>query len=271
MASLLIGYDVERADEPEVTAAFVRAARGLHNELSAPCTLFILGKVIENSEKDLAMVAEDPLFDFQSHTYSHVLLKTVCMDDGEEVQVIRGGSPEQLVDEIRRPIVLLRQRFCKPCLGLTGPWAYYRGLCDRPDILSLLHLAGLRFTRTWGRDEKDYQPVAFELQPFWYEPQGFPDILEFPIQGWQDVHWRMKNGWEDVEGYKRHLLESLDYIAEHDLAYCYGTHDWSTIRNDPEMTIVRALIQGAREREIEVVSYLDYYTREEERRLSNDS
>lgn len=266
MATLLIGYDVENVGDREVTAAFLRTAKSLHNELSAPCSLFIVGKVIEANEKDLAVVADDPLFDFQSHTYSHVLLKTVCMDDGEKVQIVRGGSLEQLVEEIRLPVVLLREKFGKACLGLTGPWGYYRGLSDRPDLLSLLHLAGIRFTRTWARDEKDFQPVAFETQPFWYEPQGFPDILEFPVQGWQDVHWKMKHGWEDIEGYTNHVLECLDYVAAQDLTWCYGTHDWSSTRNDPEMTVLRALIEGARGKGMEILSYLDYYRREKERR-----
>ncbi|MCX6377152.1 MAG: polysaccharide deacetylase family protein [Armatimonadetes bacterium] len=257
MAALLIGYDVEAMGRPEVTRAFLRKAEDVHRE--HPCTLFLVGKVIEENLADLERLAGNPMFDFQQHTYSHRLLKTVCMEKDGEITVYRGMPFAEIEDEVGRTCDLLKKHFGKECLGLTAPYCYYRGLADRPDILEVLHRLGIRFTRTYGRDEHDFQPVAFEIQPFWYEPQGYDDILEFPIHGWQDVYWRGINGWENVEGYTRYLLQCLDCAAERDLVWSHGSHDWSSVKDDPDMTIIRAVLDAADRRGVRVQSYLDFY------------
>src|SRR5215212_5052451 len=62
---------------------------------------------------------------------------------------------------------MLRQgRAGRPCIGLTGPWCYYRGLRDRLDILQVLWEEGLRFTRADGRNEHDRHPVAIDVHPY---------------------------------------------------------------------------------------------------------
>ena len=264
MAVLLIGYDVEKLDAPEVTRAFLEKAEEVHRE--HPCTLFLVGKVIENNARDLEKLAANPMFDFQQHTYSHCLLKTVCMERDGKITVYKGVSLQEIEDEVGRTSELLKKYFGRECLGLTGPWGYYRGLADRPDILEILHRLGIGFTRTYARDHHDFQPVAFDIQPFWYEPQGFGDMLEFPLHGWQDVYWREINGWENVSGYTNYLLECLDYIADRDLAWSHGSHDWSSVRNDPDMTIIRSLLQAADRRSVTVLSYLDYYEERKEQR-----
>ena len=257
MAALLIGYDVERGGVPEVTRAFLKVVKDVHRE--HPCTFFLTGKVIEANVGALEELADNPMFDFQQHTYSHQLLKTVCMEHDGKITVVKGMPFAEIEDEVGRTSDLLKKYFGKECLGITGPWAYYRGLSDRPDILEILHRLGIRFTRTYGRDEHDFQPVAFEIQPFWYEPQGFGDILEIPLHGWQDVYWRDTNGWENVSGYTDHLLECLDYTTDRDLIWSHATHDWSSIRHDPDMTIIRSLLDAADRKGVQVRTYLDFY------------
>ncbi len=258
MSTLLIGYDTECMHDPEITRAFLRKAAEVHRE--HPCTLFLVGKVIENNAADLEALAGNPMFDFQQHTYSHRLLKSVCIDQGNgKIDFIPGMSLAEIEDEVARTSELLRQRFDKECLGITGPWAYYRGLQDRQDILEILHRLGIRFTRTYGRDHHDFQPVSFAIQPFKYEVQGFADITEFPLHGWQDVYWRDINGWDNVNGYTRHLLNCIHHVAGHNLVWSYGSHDWSSIREDPDMTIIRSLLAGADKRGVKVESYLHYY------------
>lgn len=259
MTTLLIGYDVERVGEPDLTRAFVKQARRLHEELAAPCTLFLVGQVVEERADDLAPFVGHPLFDLQQHTYSHMLLKTVCMDDGDKITIVRGGTLEKIDEEIGRTSAILKERLGIECTGLTGPWCYYRGLMDRPDILEIVARHGLRFLRTFGRNEKDFQPVPFEWQPFFYEPQGFPDILECMVHGWQDVHWKMLWGYDNLDGYLAHLRECVDAIAESDLVFSYATHDWSSIRDDPEMTVIRGFIEYAQSRGMRLLSYADFY------------
>ena len=264
MSTLLIGYDVESIGRPETVREFLRKAEDVHCE--HPCTLFLVGKVIEENVRELERLAGNPMFDFQQHTYSHLLLKTVCIEHDGEIEVRRGGSLAEIEDEVGRTSELLKEHFGVECIGITGPWAYYRGLSDRPDILGILHRLGIRFTRTWGREEHDYQPVSFELAPFWYEPQGFGDVLEIPLHGWQDVYWRDINGWDNVDGYAAYLRECLIYTASRDQVWSHATHDWSSIRDDPDMTIIRRLLTAADEHRIPVKSYKQYYL---ERRQSS--
>jgi len=259
MATLLIGYDVECADGPEITRAFLKQALVVHSELGAPCTLFALGRVVEQCADDMLPLKETGLFDFQQHTYSHVLLKTVCMDDGSRVTVVPSGTIQQVDEEIRRANAVMNERLGVRCAGLTGPWGYYRGLMDRPDLLEVVHRHGIRFLRTYARNEKDFQPVPFEAQPFWYEPQGFGDVLECCIHGWQDVHWKMLYGWDNLRGYIKHLYGCLDYAAERGLVFSYGSHDWSSIREDPEMSVIAAFVKRAQAKGFRVMSYLDFY------------
>ena len=170
---MLVGYDVEEPD-PATTQHFLTQACRLHDDLGFPATLFVVGRTLQHSVPAFREIAQDPLFNLQQHTYSHKLLKTVCIDDGKSVRIVRGETLETIRDEVRRTNTLLAELLGITCTGITGPWCYYRGLRDRPDILELLWEEGIRFTRTDGRNAQDWHPVALDLQPYWYEAQGFP-------------------------------------------------------------------------------------------------
>lgn len=257
---LMIGYDVESSQGPETVSRFLGKVEEVHSEFEAPSTFFIVGKVAENCWEELAELRDRcDLFDYQQHTYSHVLLKTVCMDDGKDITLVKAGSLEEIEEEVSRTNRILKERLGVDCWGLTGPWGYYRGLCDRPDILEILSRNGIKFVRTWGRNEKDYQPVPLDVQPFWYEVQGFPEIMEFPIHGWQDVHWRNVNGWERTREYLNFLKKTVEIVAERGLIWSHGTHDWSSIKEDAEMSVIRGLLEHAGERGLRFMDYKSFY------------
>jgi len=262
MATLLIGYDVEHMDANSgITHKFLEVAPKLHRELEAPCTFFVCGRTLEaNLNRFKKVFAEySDMIDFQQHTYSHVLLKTVFRENQDGVTVFKGGTLEKIREEVAKSSALLKGALEIDCIGITGPYGYYRGLADRPDILDILHELGIRFTRTYARNEQDWQPVPFEIQPFWYQAQGFPDIFEFPVQGWQDCILRGKLGWKDRDGYLNYLKSSLEYIAEHNLVWGYATHDWSSITEDSEMWITRNMIEYAQKLGIKLTNYAQYY------------
>lgn len=270
MAVLLIGYDVEATGRPEVTRGFLRAAAALHRDLRAPCTLFLVGRTAEENADALQELRDDPLFDLQQHTYSHQLLKTVCLQEPDGTfRLFRGIGLEEIREEVRRANDALRRIVGRPATGICGPYNYYRGLMDRPDILEVLWAEGIRFTRTYGRNAQDYQPTPFEVQPFRYEPQGFPEMLEIPIQGFQDCYLRERLGWENVDAYTRWILSDLELVARRGWTWSYCQHDWSN-RCDPEMSILRRLLERARELGVEVMSHEACYRRrmEEERGLA---
>lgn len=262
MATLLFGYDVENQDgSSDVTRRFLTQATRVHESFEAPCTLFVVGKTMANNLDAFKVAAErTDLFDIQSHTWSHTLLKTVSQDKDGEFTVWRGGSMEKLREEVRLSVEFARAALGIEMKGICGPYCYYRGLSDRPDILEMLHENGIRFTRTWGRNAQDWQPVELSLQPFWYKPQGFGDMLEVPIHGWQDCIWRGDYaGWEATEKFCDYWKGCVDEIADTDNVLSLCSHDWSSLREDPELTIISGLLEHAKKRGLRIMSYLSYY------------
>lgn len=270
--TMLIGYDVEwRSTEGDVTEQFLTTAQALHQRLNVPTTFFIVGQTLERCVPNFQAVMDDPLIDLQQHTYSHQLLKTVYIDDGKSIRVTRGVPPEETRREVRKTTQLLKQHLDVECIGLTGPWCYYRGLRDRPDLLQILHEEGIRFTRTDGRNEKDWHPVDMDLQPYWYDALGFPDMLEVPIHGWHDCVIRAEVfGWEDLDAWVDSVKPYIDRAASEDKVFSLCQHDWSSTRADPEMRATEAILRYGQERGVRFMTYLDYY-RECKRKRSAES
>jgi peptidoglycan/xylan/chitin deacetylase (PgdA/CDA1 family) len=267
MGTMLIGYDVEWRGEGDVTPRFLEQARSLHNRLGVPATLFVVGQTLERWVPQFQAIAGDPLFDIQQHTYSHQLLKTVYIEDGRSVRVVRGISIEETRAEVAKTSALLAEHLGVPCIGLTGPWCYYRGLRDRPDILQVLWEEGIRFTRTDGRNERDWHPVSMDLQPYWYDALGFPEMLEIPIHGWHDCVIRDEVlGWDDVDGYVASVRPYIDRAAAEDKVFSLCQHDWSSIRADPQMHGTEAVIQYAQDQGLRFMSYRAYYEACKDRR-----
>lgn len=263
MAYLLLGYDVESPD-PEITRGFIEVARRAHGDLDAPCTLFLRGETLMGSADSVRATTADGLFEYGQHTWSHVRFKTLWQINEQGETVHEGGTFGEIAREIERGQSAVREALGVTPIGLTTPWGYYRGLGDRPDLLSLLRLAGIRYVRSWMRNAMDWVPVELSRQPFFYRAQGFPEILECPITGRHDCDWGNHLGFEPrefdtVEAYADYVAGQLDEIAAYDWAFSYGQHDTTTMRWDPEMVVVRTVIERCRELGIEVASYGTYY------------
>lgn len=260
MGALMIGYDVEDKGPGPITAAFLERASEIHSQLGVPATLFVVGRTLEQNVAEFQAVAREKIFDIQQHTYSHKLLKTVYIDNGESIHVVRGIGLDEIKDEISRANGVLSEVLGIDCMGLTGPWGYYRGLRDRPDILEILREEGIRFCRTDSRNEHDWHPVSMDLQPYWYEPVGFPEILEIPTHGWHDCVIRESVvGWENLEGWVNSVKPYLDRAAATGEIFSHCQHDWSSTRADPRMTATEEILSYALEIGLRIISYHDYY------------
>jgi peptidoglycan/xylan/chitin deacetylase (PgdA/CDA1 family) len=257
VSTFLIGYDTEASD-PATTAAFVESALRVHEDLAAPCSLFIVGATLRHSAGIFRDLVAHPLFDLQQHTDTHMRLKTVYQRNEAGVQVFQGGSP----DEVRGDVAAAQRSFeeilgFRP-IGLTGPYGYYRGLCDRPDLVQIVADEGIRFLRCWGRDAEDWQPVA-PFQPFWLDTVGFPEVLEFGIHGWQDCLLRESLGWDDHDSYFARVCRDIKQALDTTGIFSYVQHDWSSIRSDPDMRLTRRILEHAKSRGMEIVSYATHY------------
>jgi peptidoglycan/xylan/chitin deacetylase (PgdA/CDA1 family) len=260
-AMFLVGYDVEHLD-PGVTRPFLERAAALHRRYDVPATFFVLGETLERNVAALAALVGDPLFDIQQHTYTHKPLKTLVQRNAAGTVLIGGGSLDRIRDEVTRTNDLLERALGVRCTGLTGPYGYYRGLSDRPDVLAVLWECGIRFLRTDARDHDDWQPVPFDVQPYRYELQGYPQLLEFGIQGWADCLLRDEIGWSNHAGYLAEIERGLDRIARDGLVWSYLQHDWSSRREDPELALTEAVLRAVRARGIVTDTYAAVAARE---------
>jgi peptidoglycan/xylan/chitin deacetylase (PgdA/CDA1 family) len=256
-ATFLIGYDTESTN-PAIVRAFLDAARRLHEDLGLPCSLFVTGYALRHSSAAFAPLVGHPLFDLEQHTDSHLPLKTVYQDTGRGISVVRGGSVSSVWADVAAAQRTFQHILGFRPLGLTGPYGYYRGLCDRPDLVAVLVAEGIRFLRTWGRDAHDWQPTP-PFRPFSLAPLGFPEVWEYGMHGWQDCLLREQLGWDDLDGYVARVRADLDRAVAEDGVFSYCQHDWSSVRADPEMHLTRRILCYARERGMRVVSYKTDY------------
>lgn len=181
---------------------------------------------------------------------------------------VEGANLEVIREEVRKANNALKEYLDVTCLGIRGPYGYYRGLSDRPDILKILHEEGIRFTSTYLRNQDDWQPVPIDVQPFWYKLQGFPDILEIPGQGWADCIWRDINGWRNRKEYKQYLKSTLDAFSRRKLTWGTVFHDWAIIKENPTADTMSEFIQYAKEKGLTMSNYAKFYRQQNDLRHS---
>jgi peptidoglycan/xylan/chitin deacetylase (PgdA/CDA1 family) len=257
VATFFIGYDVEHSD-PNVTRPFLNTARALHEDLGVPCTFFIVGQTLRQNSDEFRELLGHPLIDLQQHTETHLRLKTVYQENEEGVSVFPGGSNE----EVRSDVGACQRTFeeilgFRPT-GLTGPYNYWRGLLDRPDLVRIVYDEGTRFLRCFGRNERDWQPTPF-FGPFPLTALGFPDVWEYGIHGWQDCILRGKLGYSDHDGYFERFRADVDRVVAADGCFSYCQHDWSSRWDDLEMALTRRLLMYVRDAGMNVVNYGTHY------------
>jgi peptidoglycan/xylan/chitin deacetylase (PgdA/CDA1 family) len=275
--TLLLGYDVERTPGrvpgerwvgrpvPEnATDAFLRNAVRMHRELGVPATIFMVGANIERYQAQLAACLASGCFEIAQHTQDHYPLKTVVEESPENVYL--AGLPfDRIEEQLARPVALLRTLLGVECRGVTAPYTYYRGLADRPDILELVARHGMSYVRSYGRNCHDYCPVGPEVQPFWYSRQGFPDLLEIPLQGWIDAQYRREHGWENWPAWYDYLRGVVDEVAASGRCWSLCQHDWTSIFYDEQLTWTRKFLEYAAER-LDILTHVEFYERLRRRR-----
>jgi len=233
--TILLGYDVETASEN--TDGFLAGAEILHDKHEVPWAAYITGQTLETRTDAILKVRDSPLLTICQHTYSHMLLKSVYMEPGDGKDVhgqspnafIKGGSLGEVREEITKTQALIRDLLGLECEGITSPCAYYRGLVCDPEILQILQDNGIKWVRSDGRDCRDCQPTPFERQPHFYTDQGFPEILELGVQGYQDnFYWARFDDRRHGETYQDYLYATLKDVTNNDWIWNLDAHDHGT-------------------------------------------
>ena len=290
-AALVLRFDVESAfalrQEPpteanwrvwiEETIAGVTGICRVLNRHAVPATFFITGLVLEHAGGELAGLLEgNPRFDIQSHSYSHL-----------DISSDESVSLDELREELSRTERLIEGVFGSRPIGFCAPGNFHRGLRGKHKQLGVLSERGYRFIGTDGQDARGLPFPAPLTQPYWYDEDGYPDLLELPLTGWhcnmlfnsghQNDRWQPAPGFPDgsilerppdtvEEGFRARAKE-FGYAIDRSLIYAPAMHPWSVYRFDPQLEHLDGLIQMARDHGVRVVNCLQLhatYTRRRE-------
>jgi peptidoglycan/xylan/chitin deacetylase (PgdA/CDA1 family) len=283
MATILVGYDTETAAvgealslftesphfpryrlalEPDTCREALELLTEVHADVGVPATLFICGRTLLHALEAVRAAQDTGLFDVQQHTFTHTPFKEIVYSASPGVVgTIAASPPVALREELAFTSRLLCEHLGVECVGLRTPFGYHRGLRDRPDLLEIVRSAGLRYVTSWGRNEENQNPTPW-VQPFTYDNEGYPDVLELPFQFWLDVVWFDTHGYDSGPALLDALKGAVDHVAREDLVYGACFHDWVAIASDERRVgWLRSFLRYAVERGVEVTTYTEYWRR----------
>ena len=265
--TVLISYDVEAASIGEgiagisssrekyalgldrrSTAKALEIITDIHSRYEVPFTTFVTGKTLLQSVDAYrkAVGTLGKLIDVQQHTYSHVPFKDIDYEPTPgQVLSNPGGTQELLEQEVKSGNEAVKSALGKRCEGIRTPFCYWQGLRGERKKLEILRKNGLKFVSSFGRNSKGGQPTPW-VQPYTYADDGFPEIVELPIQNWFEAIWYSTYGWDDTEGFKRLYRKNLDYVQKKNLVWGIVFHEWILVEQDePKTKVVEDFIKYA--------------------------
>lgn len=289
---LSIGYDTERPrgefattdegrQERRRILRFISLISTLYRELSLPRTHYCLGEAFHYHFQDVGadylrrvMDVGNEDVEVANHTYSHVPAKylseyprgtrILTSKEFEEDARLANDTLEEVLG-----VVPEAMRFC---------YCHDTDLSDNRDLLEALRRVGLRYISSWGRSaglkNALFGDVSLERQPKPYAMQGYPDIIELPVHGWQDIIFLPEKAKQfrrtDLLDTKSHLSSRIlaEYIAVLEQAMSLATqegspdkiavslcmHPWAVMEWDPDLSITRRLLTKATSNTFQVVT-----------------
>jgi peptidoglycan/xylan/chitin deacetylase (PgdA/CDA1 family) len=251
-----------KALDPATCGEALELLGQIHADAGVPATLFVCGRTLLHALEPVRAAQAGGLFDIQQHTFSHVPFRDIeYSPEPGIVATIPAAPPVALREELAVTSRLIRDHLGHECVGLRTPFGHHRGLRDRPDLLEIVRETGLRYVTSWGRNEENANPTPW-VQPFAYEEEGYPDVLELPFQFWLDVVWFDRHGYDSGPALLEALKGAVDEVAANDLVYGACFHDWVMLASDERRVgWLRGFLRYAAERGVEVTTYTDYWRR----------
>lgn len=225
----------------------------VHRRHGIPATFFCTGRTMEEREKQFVdffqEVRDDPLFDLQDHSYSHI---GVGYRSGKPVDVLRADYEKSLAihERItgRRPIGI---SICGTS-GADGPrlTGFDETEKARAEFAMLAEL-GMKMINSFlvGVDEcKEFAS---------YRALGHPEIMGFP-SGFSDTAWMLRREHGDPMEFILGKIRERAGRGEH---MPLMLHDWvAWLRSpDQELTHVLKIVDLARECGYELVTHVACY------------
>ncbi|MBN1672474.1 MAG: hypothetical protein JXR37_15645 [Kiritimatiellae bacterium] len=248
----LLRYDTERSSQEQM-AGFLEKAVAVHRADQIPATFFCRSAAVEAREDDFRAfdetVKDDPLFDIQDHSYSHIGL---CYEAGSPVDVLKADYEKSFAIHERvfgkRPIgVSICGTSGKDGAGLKGFDETDKARAEL-DMMAGLGLRMINSKRVGVNGSCEFTN---------YAPLGHPEIMGFP-SGYSDTGWMYRAEQGDPMDY---ILGQIKERAERDAHMPLMLHDWVAWNEAPdkELTHVRRIAEWARQLGYELVTHIACY------------
>ena len=265
MTPYLPVYDVEYLGDVEYSLRALESVVTVHRRMETPATFCVCGQLLDKAGPRYAELLRDDLFDVHSHTFTHMPVKrTTKHDDPVNLAQVR--------EELERTAALLERHLGVTNPGLRAPGGFYRGLRGETQLLALLVELLVPFVSSDARGPMETIPSPL-TEPYWYDEDGFPGLLELPAQDWHENVLKGHNPvpcmWPPVLpwGYPSRPPQtpeeefavyrtSLDGVAEMDLTYYSPPmHPWSIYRFNPEARTVALILEEVRRMDMPVTTF----------------
>jgi len=249
---MLIRYDTEWWGEPAEMAGFLEKVVEVHRKDEIPVTMFCRGFTLENMQSEFTAfyqeVGNDPLFDIQDHSYSHI---GIGYEKGKEVDVIQADYERSfnIHEKIfrKRPIGIARCGTSDDGPPLTGFDATEKSKAEFESVVKL----GTRMIDAF------LTGVDGSRNFIHYGKLGHPDVMGF-ISGYSDTEWMYRRESGDPVEYILGEISKRSMQNEH---MPVMLHDWVAWQNAPdkELTHVRRIADTGRELGYILLSHIDCY------------
>lgn len=250
--NFLIRIDTESRQKNEMKGFFNKII-SVQQENNIPISFFCLGEAIEIREEEFRGfyqdVKDDPLFDIQDHSYSHIGLG---YRDGELVEVLRA--------DYERSFSVHERVFGKRPIGISlcgtggrnGPLLCGFDATEKSHAeLDMLAELGVKMINT-NLCASDSTSEFIN-----YSKIGHPEIMGFP-NGLSDTGWLKRKKYGDpIKFIQSQILENSK--RNNHMAIMLHDHiQWIDMK-DKELNYLTTIARYAREQGYELVTHIDCY------------
>ncbi len=249
---MLMRYDTEWWGEPAEMAGFFEKLVEIHRTDHIPVSLFCKGATLEKMKSEFMAFQEeivnDPLFDLQDHSYSHIGL-------GYE----KGKPLEVLEADYRRSFNIHEEIFSERPIGISicgtrddgRPVSGFDATEKSKAEFEMVVELGTKMINTFlsGIDgSKEFVN---------YGSLGHPEVMGF-ISGLSDTAWMDRKEFGDPVDY---VLNEIRTRSAQNFHMPVMFHDWVAWQKAPdkELTHVRRIAEAGKEAGYKLVTHMDCY------------
>jgi hypothetical protein len=248
---LLLRYDTEACDERDLRG-FLATAVDVHRRHRIPATFFCTGGAIDARAPEFrdfaAATRDDPLFDIQDHSYTHI---GIGYREGHRLEELRDDYERSFAAHER---VIGRRPFGISICGVGDSGPRLRGFDETPKAraeFAMLAGLGVRMVNAFRRGVGEAGSFCD------FAPLGHPEIMGFPSAN-SDTSWMWKQ--DPRQGLAR-MLAGIDQAGRERRHLCVMLHDWVAWKFalDKRLSHVVEIAERARRAGFELATHAQCY------------